>query len=242
MYKLCRKLHNWLGLILALQILLWFLSGLIMSVLPIEEVRGEHLKKHISANWSDAAVSPADVLSDYPGETPLRLSSRLLLTNGLLTAEPVYSVRSNDRNVNVSAITGETLAPLTATTVSALAMAQYTGPGTAVSVQLLDALPQEVHALTPPLWQVQMDDAQNSRFYLDPDTGMVTRVRTDNWRLFDFFWMLHIMDYDERSDINNPLLISFSASALLFTLTGLVLLWQRYRPRRRRFTRRARHA
>jgi hypothetical protein len=45
--------------------------------------------------------------------------------------------------------------------------------------------------------------------------------------------MLHIMDYDERSNFNNPLLISTAAASLLFTLTGILLLWQRYRPRRR---------
>ena len=65
-------------------------------------------------------------------------------------------------------------------------------------------------------------------------TWMVWPERTDNWRLFDFVWMLHIMDYTERSNFNNPLLISFSAAALLFTVSGIVLLWQRFRPRKRR--------
>ena len=52
---------------------------------------------------------------------------------------------------------------------------------------------------------------------------MIAR-RNDVWRLYDFFWMLHIMDYRERSNFNHPLVIAASAGAVLLTLTGLVLL------------------
>ena len=41
---------------------------------------------------------------------------------------------------------------------------------------------------------------------VDAGSGEVTAVRHDRWRLFDWFWMLHIMDYDERSDFSTPLL------------------------------------
>jgi len=43
------KLHRWLSLIIGVQLLLWFSSGLLMSVLPIERVRGEHLVTRDSA-------------------------------------------------------------------------------------------------------------------------------------------------------------------------------------------------
>lgn len=35
--------HIWLGWIVALPILLWLVSGLVMSFKPLEETRGEHL-------------------------------------------------------------------------------------------------------------------------------------------------------------------------------------------------------
>lgn len=47
------------------------------------------------------------------------------------------------------------------------------------------------------------------------------------WRLYDFFWMLHIMDYDERENFNNPLIRAFAATGLLFALSGLFLVAQR---------------
>jgi len=48
--------------------------------------------------------------------------------------------------------------------------------------------------------------------------------RNDDWRFFDFFWMLHIMDYEERENFNNPLLITASIFALVTVLAGLLLL------------------
>lgn len=41
------------------------------------------------------------------------------------------------------------------------------------------------------------------------------------------------MDYEQREDFNNPLLISFAASSVLFCLTGFILLLQNIRFRKR---------
>ena len=38
-----RRWHVWLGWLVALPILFWTVSGLVMVAKPIEEVRGEHL-------------------------------------------------------------------------------------------------------------------------------------------------------------------------------------------------------
>jgi len=43
--------------------------------------------------------------------------------------------------------------------------------------------------------------------------------------------MLHIMDYDTRDDFNHPLLVIAAASALLFALSGAVLLVLGWWPR-----------
>ncbi|MEC7283367.1 MAG: hypothetical protein VXW48_07070 [Pseudomonadota bacterium] len=50
MMKFMRKAHNYLGLILFIQIGLWFLSGLVMAWLPIDEVRGDHLKYAVTTS------------------------------------------------------------------------------------------------------------------------------------------------------------------------------------------------
>lgn len=61
------------------------------------------------------------------------------------------------------------------------------------------------------------------------DLMPIEKVRTDMWRLFGFFWMLHIMDYKERENFNHPLLISAAGLALITVLAGLVLLIVRVR-------------
>lgn len=37
------KIHKWLSLVIGVQLLLWFASGALMSLLPIDKVRGEHI-------------------------------------------------------------------------------------------------------------------------------------------------------------------------------------------------------
>lgn len=234
MLKWCRRLHNWLGLVLVVQILLWFLSGLVMAVLPIEQVRGEHLRSQPLTNWQQAQISPAIVLAQHSTEAILSLSQQLAVTAGQLSAVPVYVIDDAGQRFRYSAVDGSLLTALAEQDISQLAQAQYQGKAGLRQVKLLQRAPAEVRHLATPLWQLQFADSDNTHFYLDPATGAVLRVRTDTWRWFDFFWMLHIMDYDERSNFNNPLLITTAAASLLFTLTGILLLWQRYRPRRKR--------
>lgn len=233
MSKLCRQLHNWLGLVLVVQVFFWFLSGLVMAIMPIEQVRGEHLRHLVSSRWQEAVVAPAAVLSKHSASATLSFSQQLAVNETTLIAEPVYVITDDDQQYRYNANTGTQITTLTEAVIQQLASAQYLGKGQISHIQLLTQLPQEVKNLSAPLWQVQFNDADNTAFYLDPATGIVQRVRTTGWRLFDFFWMLHIMDYKDRSNFNNPLLIATAAAALLFTLTGLVLLWQRFRPKRK---------
>ena len=72
---------------------------------------------------------------------------------------------------------------------------QYLGDGQVANAHLLDTLPLEVNHLPVPLYRVDFDDWIHTSFYLDPVSGEVRSVRSDIWRVFDFFWMLHIMDY-----------------------------------------------
>lgn len=236
MIALMRKAHNYLGLVLFLQIGLWFLSGLVMAWLPIEEVRGNHLKHKVDTYWRNASVTPSDVLSHHSNLATFSLTHRISVhsPSTSLTAIPVYKVIDNNLSYRYNALTGEKLLPLEESIIREVATHQYAGEGSIIHAQLLNALPQEVQNLSAPLWQVSFNDELNTRFYIDPNTGAVARVRTDTWRLFDFMWMLHIMDYKDRSNFNSPWLIAFSGSAFLFTLTGVVLLYRRFKPKRKK--------
>lgn len=215
-----RNLHFYLGLILSLQLVAWFTSGVVMSWFPIEQVRGEHLQRPApEVRWSDAMITPADALQQAPAEfqqAQLSFSQR--------GAEPVYQLQQGDKQLFISAFSGQVLTSLGANQVQQLAQQRYQGAGSVQDAKLLLKAPAEVRGLTPPMWQVQFADNEQSAFYFHPITGQLLRVRTDTWRLYDFFWMLHIMDYEDRSDFNHPLLIISAGSALGFTLGGFVLL------------------
>ena len=50
--RISSKVHKWLALLMAIQILFWFVSGLFFAVAPIEQVRSEHR----IAEWSSAPI------------------------------------------------------------------------------------------------------------------------------------------------------------------------------------------
>lgn len=214
-----RKVHKYLGWVLLLQLIFWFGSGLVMSLLPIEQVRGEHLRQALPIPAWSQALSPAQLAQQLP-DHQLKLSQQ--------GTTPVYQFSKGNQQLYYSALTAEVIAPLTEAQVKDLAGRQYQGTAEIDKIQHLQQAPFEVRHLATPLWHVQFADEQGSSFYLEEYTGKLLSVRTTNWRIFDFVWMLHIMDYQDREDFNHPLLIVFSATALFFTLTGALLLpWRR---------------
>ena len=69
--------------------------------------------------------------------------------------------------------------------------------------------------------------------YISPQTGELVAKRHDLWRTFDFVWMFHIMDYEDRTDMNNTLLRVATWMAVATSATGGWLLLYSFRRRRR---------
>jgi len=218
------KWHKWLALVVGLQVLAWALSGLFMSVVPIEQVRGEHLRR---------TMPPAD-LSPWLGRVVVPTASGPVPSLELVVVEgqPVWLVGAGhgpERQLRrVDALTGRDLPVLDAAAVRRLALLDYAGPGRMTAVRMLqEAAPVEYRGPLP-VWQVTFDDPDGTRLYLAADSGKVVARRTGTWRLYDFLWSLHIMDYREHEDFNHPLLVVFAAGLLLLTLSGAVLVWKRF--------------
>jgi len=79
------------------------------------------------------------------------------------------------------------------------------------------------------VWQVRFNDAKRTALYFAADDGHLVAARNSTWRVFDFFWMLHTMDYAGRDNFNNPLVITASTGALWLALSGLLLLMRTFR-------------
>jgi hypothetical protein len=74
-----------------------------------------------------------------------------------------------------------------------------------------------------PLWRAYDVNKPSLRVYVDPRSGDIVAIRNLAWRAWDFLWMLHIMDYDDRDDIGTWLLKLFSVMALLTAVAGIAL-------------------
>ncbi|MFV7770191.1 peptidase [Shewanella marisflavi] len=214
-----RKSHKWLTLFLGAQLLIWLVSGLYMVLMDIDFIHGDHLVDDSSLTIvpHQLQISPATMLASYPDATQLELLPTAL--------GAVYKLSLADGPRYFCAQNGEPLAQLSQQQAMLVAAKLYRGDITQASSQLLtDSAPDEIGSRRLPLWQIDFNDSSHSRFYISATSGELVAKRHDYWRLFDLMWMLHIMDYDTREDVHNPLLTAFSILALLTALSGALLL------------------
>ena len=207
--------HVWLGWIAALPVLLWLVSGLFMAARPIEEVRGEALRR------------PAVPLSATGLITPQVAGTvtRLALVEEL--GRPVWLLTSADKvQARYDARSGQPLGPVGAIEAQKLANAAFAGtsPLTAVHRLTAEAAPLDLRKPRPS-WQASFADG--THLYIDADTGEVLALRTRFWRAYDFMWGLHIMDPRTREDTSNAFLWVLGGLSLASGLLGSVLLFRR---------------
>ncbi len=145
---------------------------------------------------------------------------------------PVYQI-TGETTLLLDAVNGRQLSPLDEQTATQIASYHYAGEGAVRRVEFLESNPPtELQERSLPLWRIDFDDVWNSSFYVDPYTGEFTTRRHTLWRVFDFLWMLHVMDYDERADINNTVLRVFSVLGTFLGLTGVWMLYFSFRKNR----------
>jgi len=212
-----RKTHKWLGLFLGLQVVIWSLSGLYMTIVHIDTIHGDHLVREKRPAIVDAAVlaDPISVAATHSSQS-IRLGS--------MRGQPVYVVKSEAGEQAVDARTGRAVAAPSEREIRAIAAAAYTGKESIASARLITDIPGEIRGRKPPLWRVEFDHWNKPTLYFSPVTGELLSRRHELWRVFDFVWMLHIMDYDERENVNNTLLRVFTWAAVLMALSGAWLL------------------
>ncbi len=216
-------LHKWIGLVVAVQIAFWVIGGLVMVALPIERVRGEH--RLAEAPVVELDVAGATSLADAAGAAGMDPVRAELTTT---PRGPVWVLTpAEGAPVRLSAVSNQPLPAYDADEATRLAITQYQGPGQVVSAELLPEAPVET-GREGPLWRVEFDDPEGTRFYLDTATGAVVSRRSDLWSLFDTMWRLHILDFGPGGDnINSWWIILLAAVSVIVVITGLILLWLR---------------
>ena len=78
-----------------------------------------------------------------------------------------------------------------------------------------------------PLYKIEAisEDSKEINVYVDPFSKEIVAVRSNQWRIWDFMWGIHIMDWNERDNIGNIFLKIFSILALISSLSGIYLFF-----------------
>jgi uncharacterized iron-regulated membrane protein len=79
-----------------------------------------------------------------------------------------------------------------------------------------------------PIYKVESRNIENDdiNVYVNIYSGEIMAIRSPQWRIWDLMWGFHIMDWNERDNINNLLLKIFSILALVSSVTGLILFFK----------------
>ena len=211
-----RRWHIWLGWIVAIPMLLWTVSGVVMVWKPIEEVRGTALIKNEPSIGGPVGVKLPEELEHFD-------IASLSLENRATGARWVMVLAGDGGTLSFDPRTGKLLpAPSAADAAAEVAM-RYTGKARIVSTTRIDpgGGPLEYRRFNP-AWLVAMSDG--THFYVDATNGDIVARRTGWWRFYDFMWGLHIMDPAGREDTHNPWVITFALVSLATVILALFLL------------------
>lgn len=227
-----RKWHRWLAIVIGIQIFLWMLSGLYFAVIPFNRVLGSDLivdQEPQPLQVPPQLMSPADIVAKFPD----RQIHKVILKNNVHgLAYELYENTSHPFAV-LDPQTGEPFPQIPLEQIIAIAKASHSGTfgPNLNTITLTDDKPKEYFGPLPVV-RVNMDDARATRIYVSPLTGEVLTRRNRYWQVFDFFWMLHIMDFDTGLDFNNNLLRVAAFGGLLVSISGYILWWVSRRRRR----------
>ena len=203
-----------------------------MSFLPIEQVRGEHLvdRESVVAVPDGVALAPPQRIiaqADAPVEA---------MTWHMLDGRPIAELTTAKGVRLFNAATGAALPPVDAKLATRIAETAWKAADKPKSTASLVTKESPEYRAALPAWRVAFADPDHTSVFVARDTGRITAVRTGTWRLYDFFWSLHIMDWKNHENFNTWWLLGFAIGGLLLGLAGTALLIMRWPIRRRRRT------
>tara|TARA_B100001093_G_scaffold91839_1_gene83955 strand:- start:146 stop:754 length:609 start_codon:yes stop_codon:yes gene_type:complete len=195
--RLIRTVHRYLSIFISIQLLLWTISGIYFAYNKIELVRGEQYR------------------------LPLKIEYRIFERLDQMIMEKndngIKSYLSHPDGLNIGPISSE----------EAIKIATEKTSLNPIEAELLTKANRgaEYRGRDLPIYKVTTDSQDGVNIYINPMTGSVSAIRSDSWRLWDLFWALHIMDYQDRDNINNLLLKILSILALVTSISGIALFF-----------------
>jgi uncharacterized membrane protein YkoI len=228
-----RTWHKWISVVVGIQLLAWTTGGLVFTLEPIEVIHGDMMRAPVTSPTSPPTDEFISLSAARATAGPVELASAELAWMRERWVWALHPI-NDGALLLVDARNNQRLESLSAEEAEAIARRHHAGPEEIIAVEHLDTAEGEYRKKIVPAWRVSFADSENSNFYIDANTGAITSVRTDTWRRFDFFWMLHIMDYDDRENFNHPLLTGAAVLGFSTAFTGIWLAVLVLRPRKRK--------
>ena len=201
-----------------------------MSFLPIEKVRGEHLvdRETIVSVPAGVSFAPPQRIIAQAGAPVEAMTWHMLDGRAVAELTTAKGFRLFD------AATGAALLPVDAKLATRIAETawKYVDKPKSTASLVTEESPEYRAAL--PAWRIAFTDPDETSVFIARDTGRITAVRTGTWRLYDFFWSLHIMDWKNHENFNTWWLLAFAIGGLVLGLAGTILLFMRWPFRRRK--------
>ena len=220
-----RKAHRYIGLLLALQLLAWTLGGIWFTWNDIDNIHGDHLRNTEIKENSQQLISPQitfDNIDDFKRLRNLKVTTFI--------DQPAYNISyiSQDQSHKtqlVNAVNGTLIAEVNQQQAIAIAKSHASFKADIDNAELITQTGKhhEYRGKPLPAWAITFDYPSSPTFYISAQLGTMVSVRHNAWRIFDFLWMLHTMDYEGRDDFGNWLIKIFSIIALITAISGIVL-------------------
>lgn len=227
-----RKTHRWFGVILGVQFLLWTIGGLYFSWSDMDEIHGDHQKAHIHPMDGNLKLAnPAEIIEKIKAKDTVNFVFELKLIQ--ILSNPIYQItysKIHDRDKKVqlaNAETGDLRPALSKKEAIEIARNSFSANAKLKKVEYLTSTngQHEYREQPLPAFAVSFDHPTNSTVYISSELGTVQKFRNDKWRIFDFLWMMHTMDYQTRDNFSNWLLRGFSIFGIFTILTGFTLFF-----------------
>jgi uncharacterized iron-regulated membrane protein len=196
MKLIVRNVHKYLSFFISVQLLLWTVSGIYFAFNKIELVRGEQYRL---TNFSD--INLGEIEFDIPKTSNLEIKKRL-------DGTPLDKISGEMAMLLVQQNT--TLTPIEAEEITSSKKGS------------------EYRGRTLPLMKVISKNEKDKliNVYLNVYSGEVTAIRSMQWKIWDLMWGFHIMDWQERDNIDNLFLKIFSILALVSSISGILLFFK----------------
>jgi hypothetical protein len=213
-------------LFIGLQFIVWSVSGTYMVLMDIDYIHGDSLVSENSQYLMHKQVNYSfnQLLKEYPQASRIEL--------GLLLDKAVYRFNIAKQQIIVLASNGQKVSPIGKDIAIAIAQRNYANKAAViVNVTLItDNPPRELSSRHLPAWRIDFDDFASPSFFISTNKAQIVTKRHSFWRIFDWMFAFHVMDYiDEEAD--NKLLLIFSVLAFIGCVFGLVLTYFRFKPK-----------